>query len=86
MFASRQVKMHTVEGLEDKGEGGLGLSHKLLGELQFLFYVNMSSAKRIEADILEFAAPVIGEVISGRKSFKSAAKSVGKQTLNKTVG
>ena len=31
--------------------------------------------------MLEFPAPEIGEVIRGRKSFKTAAKSVGKQTL-----
>ena len=34
--------------------------------------------------MLEFAAPEIGEVISGRKSFK--AKSVGKQTVKKQLG
>ena len=33
--------------------------------------------------MLEFAVPQIGEVINGRKSFKSAAKRVGKQTLKK---
>ena len=38
------------------------------------------------ADMLEFAAPAIGEVISGRKSLKSAAKSVGKQNLKKQLG
>ena len=61
---------------------------KFLGELQFFFlrkYV-VPAAKRIGADMLEFAAPEIGEVISGRKSFKSAAKSVGKQTLKKLLG
>ena len=36
--------------------------------------------------MLEFAAPEIGEVISGRMSFKTAAKSVGKQTLKKQLG
>ena len=44
-------------------------------------------AKRIDADMLEFAAPEIGEVISGRKTFKTAAKSglnsAGKQNLKK---
>ena len=35
--------------------------------------------------MLEFAAPEIGAVISGRKSFKTAAKSVGKQTLKKQL-
>ena len=57
---------------------------KLLGEQQFPFCVNVvPAAKRIGADVLEFAAPEIGEVFSGRKSFKSAAKSVGKKTLRK---
>ena len=46
----------------------------------------MPAAKRIGADMLEFAAPEIGEVISGRKSFKSAATSVGKQTMKKQLG
>ena len=36
--------------------------------------------------MLEFAAPEIGEVISGGKSFKTAAKKVGKQTLKKQLG
>ena len=44
------------------------------------------AAKRIGADMLELAAPEIGEVFNGRKSFKTAAKSVGKQTLEKTLG
>ena len=43
----------------------------------------MPAAKRVGADLLEFAAPKIGEVISGIKSFKSATKNVGKQTLKK---
>ena len=43
-------------------------------------------AKRIGVDMLEFDAPEIGEVISGRKTSKSAAESVGKQTLEKQLG
>ena len=35
--------------------------------------------------MLEFAAPETGEVIIGRKSLKSAAKSVGKQILKKQL-
>ena len=45
-------------------------------EIPFLRKYAVPAAKRIGADMLEFAAPEIGEVISGRKSFKSAAKSV----------
>ena len=36
--------------------------------------------------MLKFAASEIGEVISGRKSFKTAAKNVGKQTLKNQLG
>ena len=43
------------------------------------------AAKGIDADMLEFAAPEIGEDISGTISFKSAAESMGKQTLKKQL-
>ena len=44
------------------------------------------AAKRVGADLLEFAAPEIAEVFSGRKKFKTAAKSVGRQTRRKQLG
>ena len=52
----------------------------------FLRKCVVPTAKRIGADLLKFAAPEIGEVITGRKSFKTAAKSVRKQTLKKQLG
>ena len=36
--------------------------------------------------MLEFAAPETGEVFSGRRSFKTAAKNMGKKTLKKQLG
>ena len=44
------------------------------------------AAKRVGADLLEFAVPEIAEVFSGRKNFKTAAKGVGRQTLRKHSG
>ena len=44
------------------------------------------AAKRVGTDLLEFAVPEIAEVVSGRKNFKTAAKSVGKQTPKKQLG
>ena len=41
------------------------------------------AAKRVGADFLEFAVPEIAEVVSGKKNIKTAAKSVGRQTLRK---
>ena len=38
-----KYKFHIIERLEDRGEGDLELLHKLLGELQFHFSINISS-------------------------------------------
>ena len=71
-----------------QGGRGFGAPAKVLGRTAFPFlrkYV-VASAKCIGADMLEFAAPEVGEVFSGRKPFKSAADCVGKQTLKKQLG
>ena len=62
--------------------------HKLLGELQFHFCVKKTvpAANRVSSELLEAAAPEIVEVVSGRKNFKTALKSVGRQTLRKLLG
>ena len=44
------------------------------------------AAKRVGAELLEFAVPEIADVVSGRKKFKTAVKSVGRQTLRKQLG
>ena len=56
--------------------------------IPFLRKYVVPEAKRIVADMLEFAAPEIGQGggFSGRKIFKTAAKSVRKQTLKKQYG
>ena len=73
--------------LEDRGRG-FGALAQVIGRtaIPILRKYMVAVAKRIGAHTLEFAAPEIGEVISGRKSFKSAAKCVGKQTLKKQLG
>ena len=44
------------------------------------------AVKRVGADLLEFAVPEMAEVVSGRKNFKTAAKSVGKNNWVKGAG
>ena len=44
------------------------------------------AAKRVGANLLEFVVPEIAEVVSGRKNIKTAAESVGRQTLRKRLG
>ena len=51
----------------------------------FLRYYIVPDAKRVSADLLEFAAPEIAEVVSDRKNFRTAAKSVERQTLRRQL-
>ena len=46
----------------------------------------VSAAKRVAADLLDFAVSESADVVSGSKNFKTAAKSVGRQSLKKQVG
>ena len=88
MVASRQVEIPYYRGVGRQRGRGFGALAQVIGRtaLPFLRKYIVPAAKRVGADLLDFAAPEIGEVISGRKSFKSAAKSVGRQTLRKQLG
>ena len=88
MVASRQVELPYYRGVGRQHERGFGALAQVIGRtaIPFLRKYIVPAAKRVGADLLEFAVPEIGEVITGRKSFKSAAKSVGKQTLKKQLG
>ena len=88
MVASRQVEIPYYRGVGRQRGRGFGALAQVIGRtaIPCLRKYIVPAAKRVGADLLEFAAPEIGEAISGRKSFKSAAKSVGKQTLKKQLG
>ena len=88
MVASRQVEIPYYRGVGRQRGRGVGALAQVIGRtaIPFLRKCIVPVAKRVGADLSEFAAPKIGEVISGRKSFKSGAKSVGRQTLRKQSG
>ena len=88
MVASRQVEIPYYKVVGRQRGRGFGALAQVIGRtaIAFLRKYVVTAAKRIGADMLEFAAPEIGEVFSGRKSFKLAAKSVGKKTLKKQLG
>ena len=88
MVASRQMEIPYHRGVgRQKGRGFWALT-QIIGRTAIPFFRKyvVPTAKRIGVDMLGFAAPDIGEVVGGRNSFKSAAKSVGKQTLKKQLG
>ena len=88
MVASRQVEIPYYRAVGRQRGSGFGAFAQVIGRtaIHSLRKYVVPAAKRIGADMLEFAAPEIGEVSSRRKSFKSAAKSVGKKTLKKQLG
>ena len=88
MVASRQVEIPYYRGNGRQRGREFGALAQVIGRtaIPFLRKCIVPAAKRVGADLLEFAVPKLAEVISGRKNFKTAAKSVGKQTLKKQLG
>ena len=68
---------------------GFGALARTIGRIAIPFlrrYV-VPAAKRVGADLLDIAAPEIGNVLlTGKKKFKSVAADVGKKTLRKQLG
>ena len=88
MVASRQVEIPYYRGVGRQRRRGFGALAQVIGRTAtpFLRKYIVPAAYRVGADLLEFAVPEIAEVVSGRKKFKTAAKSVGRQTLRKQLG
>ena len=88
MVASRQVEIPYYRAVGRQRGRGFGALAQVIGRtaIPFLRKYVVPAAKRVGADLLEFAVPEIAEVVSGRKNFKTAAKSVGKKTLKKQLG
>ena len=88
MVASRQLEIPCYRAVDRQRGRGFGALAQVIGRtaIPFLRKYVVPAAKRVGADLLEFAVPKIAEVVSGRKNFKTAAKSVGRQTLRKQLG
>ena len=87
MVASGQVEIPYHRGVGRQRGRGFGALAQIIGRTAIPFLRNfiVPAAKRVGADLMEFAVPEIAEVVSGRKNIKTAAKSVGKQTLKKQL-
>ena len=88
MVASREVEIPYYRGVGRQRGRGFGALAQVIGRtaIPFLREYIVPAAKRVGADLLEFAVPENTEVVSGTKKFKTAAKSVGRQTLRKQLG
>ena len=88
MVASKQVEIPYYRAVGRQRGRGFGALAQVIGRtaIPFLRKYIIPAAKGVGADLLEFAVPEIAEVVSGRKNFKTPAKSVGRQTLRKQLG
>ena len=88
MVASRQVEIPYYRAVGRQRRRGFGALAQVFGRtaIPYLRKYVVPAAKRIGADMLEFAVPETAEVVSGSKNLKTAEKSVGKQTLRKQLG
>ena len=87
MVASRQIEIPFYRGVGRQRGRGFGALAQVIGRtaITFLRIYTVPAAKRVVADLLEFAVPEIAEVVSGRKNIKTAAEGVGRQTLRKQL-
>ena len=85
MIASRQVEVPFYRGVCRQRGRGFGALAQAIGRTAILFLHKYIVPKCASADWLKYAARKIAEVVGGRKNFKTAAKSVGRQTLRKQL-
>ena len=88
MIASITLELLYYKGIGRQRRRGFGALTQLIGRTAYLFSREdvVPAAKRVGADLSEFAVPEVTNVVSGKKNFQSAAKSVGMQTLRKQFG
>ena len=82
------LELPYYKGIGRQRGRGFGALAQVIGRtaIPFLRKYIVPAAKRVGADLLEFAVPEVADVVSGKKNFKTAAKSVGRQTLRKQLG
>ena len=88
MVASSTLELSYYKGIGRKRGRGFRALAQVIGRtaIPFLRKHIVPAKKRLGADLLEFAVPEVADVVSGKKNFKTAAKSVGIQTLRKQLG
>ena len=76
MVASKQVKIPYYRAVGRQRGRGFGALAQVFGRsaIAFLRKYIVPTAKRVGVGSLEFAAPELGEVIIGRKSFKFSSR------------
>ena len=77
MVASNTLELPYYKGIGRQRWRGFGDLAQVIGRttIPFLRKYIVPAAKRVGADLLEFAVPEVADVVGGKKNFKTAAKS-----------
>ena len=80
MFASNTLELPYYKSIGRQRGRGFGALAQVIGRtaIPFLRKYIVPSAESVGADLLEFAVPEVADVVSGKKNFTTAAKSVGR--------
>ena len=83
MVAPREVEIPYYRGVGRQRGRGFSALAQVIGRIAIPFLRKhiVPAAKRVGADLLEFAVPEIAEVVSGRKNIKTAAKTDSEKTV-----
>ena len=83
MVASDTLELPYYRGIGRQRGRGFGALAQVIGRTAILSLRKniVPAAKRMGADLLDFEVPEVADVVSGKKNFKTAAKTVGRQTL-----
>ena len=88
MVASNTLELPYYKATGGQRGRGFGAPSQIIGitAIPSLRKFIFAAAKRVGADLLEFAVPEVADVVGGKFFFKTAARSVGTQTLRKQLG
>ena len=88
MVASRQVEIPFYRDIGRQRGCDFSALAQFIGRttIPLLRKHIVPGAKRVRAELLEFAVLEIVDFVSGRKNFKTALKNAGRQILKKQMG
>ena len=89
MAASNTLELPYYKGTGRQRGRGFEALAQVIGRTAIFFREKLcrpSCKHSVGVDLLEFAVPEVVDVVSGKKTVKTAAKSVGRQTLGKWIG
>ena len=88
MVLSNTLELPYYKGIGRPRGRGFDAFPQVIGRMAIPFLRKnvVSAAECVGSYLLELAVPEVANEVSGKKNFKSAAKSEGRQTLRKQLG